>query len=55
VHCSLEDIPSDVQLVVTHKDLATRARKQAPKAEIVAIENYVGAPEYDQLVDRLKK
>ena len=54
IHCSLEDIPQDVQLVVTHKDLAARARIQAPRAEIVTIENFVGAPEYDQLVQRLK-
>ena len=54
IHCSLEEIPKDIRLVVTHKDLAIRARAAAPKAEIVTIENFVGAPEYDQLVEKLK-
>ncbi len=55
IHCSIENIPEDIQLVVTHKDLSARAEKYAPKAEIVTIENFVGAPEYDELVNRLKK
>jgi PTS system mannitol-specific IIC component len=54
MHCSLEEIPKDIQLVVTHKDLAARARAKAPNAELVTIENFVGAPEYDQLVEKLK-
>jgi PTS system mannitol-specific IIC component len=55
MHCSLEEIPEDIQLVVTHKDLAARASKRAPQAEVVTITNFVGAPEYDQLVEKLKK
>ncbi len=54
IHCSLEDIPEDVELVVTHKNLVARAQKYAPNADVVGIENFVGAPEYDQLVERLK-
>lgn len=54
MHCSLEEIPLDIKLVVTHEDLAPRARKRVPNAEIVAIKNFVGAPEYDQLVEKLK-
>ena len=54
IHCALENIPADIQLVVTHKDLAARAKAKAPNAELVTIENFVGAPEYDQLVEKLK-
>ena len=54
IHCALEDIPKDIQLVVTHRDLAARAKVQVPNAEIVTITNFVGAPEYDQLVEKLK-
>lgn len=54
MHCSLEEIPEDIQLVVTHKDLASRAQARVPNAKIVRIENFVGAPEYDQLVESLK-
>jgi PTS system mannitol-specific IIC component len=54
-HCSLEDIPKDTRLVVTHKDLAQRAKKAAPRAEVVTIQNFIGAPEYDKLVEKFKK
>ena len=53
VHTAIEDIPSDVQLIVTHTSLANRARKEHPSVEIVTINSFVGAPEYDQLVKRL--
>jgi len=54
IHTSLEEIPKDSKLVVTHKDLVSRAKARVPQAEIVAITNFVGAPEYDQLVEKLK-
>lgn len=53
VHTAIEDIPSDVQLIVTHTSLANRARKEHPNVEVVTINSFVGAPEYDQLVKRL--
>ena len=53
-HCSVDEIPLTAKLVVTHKDLKTRAQKRVPEAEIVTITNFVGAPEYDQLVQKLK-
>lgn len=54
IHCSVDEIPEDIKLVVTQKELAARAKAQAPQAEIVTITNFVGAPEYDQLVEKLK-
>lgn len=53
VHTAIEDIPSDAQLIVTHTSLASRARKEHPNVEVVTINSFVGAPEYDQLVKRL--
>ncbi len=55
VHSSIEEIPSDAQLIVTHESLAERARTDHPGIEIVTITNFVGAPEYDLLVTRLAK
>lgn len=55
VHSSIEEIASDAEMVVTHKSLAARAKSAAPQAEIVTIENFVGAPEYDQIVARFTK
>lgn len=55
VHCSVDAIPSDAKLVVTHENLADRVRKSAPGLDIVTITNFIGAPEYDQLVEKFRK
>jgi PTS system mannitol-specific IIC component len=54
-HCSIDEIPSDADIVITHKDLLDRAKNKVPNAQFVGIENFLGAPEYDQLVNQLKK
>lgn len=54
-HCSIDTIPTDTKLVVTQENLKNRAEVRVPNAEVVTIKNFIGAPEYDQLVDRLKK
>jgi PTS system mannitol-specific IIC component len=51
-HTSIEDVPADAQLIVTHESLAVRARKEHPGVEVVTIRNFVGAPEYDLIVKR---
>ncbi len=55
VHSSIEEVPADVDLIVTHESLAQRAHQDHPNTEIVTITNFVGAPEYDTLVSRLTK
>jgi PTS system mannitol-specific IIC component len=50
VHAAVSEIPGDIQLVVTHRDLAERARTSAPGAALVTITNFMAAPEYDALV-----
>ncbi len=55
IHTSIEEIPADAQMVVTHESLAARVSQRLPKAEVITIANFVGAPEYDSLVERLKK
>ncbi|WP_136605608.1 PTS mannitol transporter subunit IICB [Paenibacillus dokdonensis] len=51
---AISDIPSDADIVVTHKTLTERARRVAPQAEHISIDNFLKSPEYDDLVDRLK-
>ncbi|MGH4140214.1 PTS mannitol transporter subunit IICB [Clostridium sp.] len=53
VHCAINEIPIDAELVITHETLADRARSRAPKAEIIPIKNFINSPEYDKLVNRL--
>jgi PTS system mannitol-specific IIC component len=50
VHAAVSEIPADAQLVVTHEELKERAQAAAPKARVVAIRTFIGAPEYDELV-----
>lgn len=53
LHCSIEDIPQDAEIVVTHSELKDRAQKAAPNARLITITNFMAAPEYDQLVSEL--
>ncbi len=53
-HYGVDEMPKDVLLVVTHNDLVRRAKDRAPEAFVVGITNFMGAPEYDQLVNALK-
>jgi len=52
-HATVDDIPSDVQLVVSHVNLTPRAKVSAPNAQHVSITNFVNAPEYDDIVKEL--
>jgi PTS system mannitol-specific IIC component len=40
---------------VTHTALKERAAKSNPTAKLVLISNFMAAPEYDLLVEELKK
>ncbi len=53
VHAPVSEIPKDCQIVVTHHELAERAASGNPGVEIIPIQNFMGAPEYDALVERL--
>ncbi|RKM59978.1 PTS mannitol transporter subunit IICBA [Butyrivibrio sp. CB08] len=53
-HASVSEIPAEAQIVVTHQDLAGRARNSAPNARVITINNFMSAPEYDQLAQELK-
>ncbi len=55
VHTAIEDVPSDAELIVTHSSLANRAKKEHPNVDVVSINSFVGAPEYDQIVKELLK
>jgi len=53
IHHPVSEIPGDCQIVVTHHELSGRAAQRAPQARIIPIQNFMGAPEYDALVDEL--
>jgi len=53
VHCAIDEVPADAEIVVTHESLTDRARSKAPNAEHISIKNFINSPEYDALVKRL--
>ena len=53
IHHPVSEIPGDCQIVVTHHELSGRAAQRAPQARIIPIQNFMGAPEYDALIDEL--
>jgi PTS system mannitol-specific IIC component len=55
VNTSLEDIPADADIVITHVNLADRAAEKCKNVELITIDQFVGNPIYDSLVERLKK
>ena len=55
IHTPVSSIPSDVQIVVTHRELGERAAHAAPNVRLILITNFMAAPEYDELVSSLKK
>lgn len=54
-HSPVSSIPSDAQIVVTHRELGERAAHSNPEAKLVLITNFLAAPEYEELVNDLKE
>ena len=52
-HSSVDEVPQDAQVVISHVNLADRAKAAAPNARHFNITNFVNAPEYDDLVAEL--
>lgn len=51
---AINNLPSNVDLVVTHKDLTERAEKMVPGAIHVSVDNFLGTTKYDDIVNDLK-
>jgi PTS system mannitol-specific IIC component len=54
INTAINDLPDDVDIVVTHKDLTDRARKHAPNADHISLTNFLDNAMYDNLVKELK-
>ncbi|MDD9147907.1 MULTISPECIES: PTS mannitol transporter subunit IICBA [unclassified Sporolactobacillus] len=54
-NASVSSIPGDAQIVITQSGLTDRAKETAPDAYHVSVDNFLSSPEYDELIDRLKK
>ncbi len=52
-HASVDEVPADASIVVVQANLAERARKSAPQAQFVTINNFLSDPELDKLYTSL--
>lgn len=53
INRSVENIPAEADLVICHESLLERAKRVIANVEFITINNYVSAPQYDDLVKRL--
>ncbi|UOE93715.1 PTS mannitol transporter subunit IICB [Alkalihalobacillus sp. LMS39] len=51
---SINNIPDDADIVITHKDLTSRAKEKLPTAYHISVENFLNSPKYDELMEKLK-
>ena len=54
-HASVDEVPADARIVVVQANLADRARKSAPQAQFVVINNFLNDPNLDTLYNDLVK
>lgn len=50
---AINNLPQDVDIVVTHKDLTDRAKQHAPNAHHISLTNFLDGATYDGLVQQL--
>jgi PTS system mannitol-specific IIC component len=55
VHTPVGEVPADADLIICHQELSERARNANSRARLVTISDFLSAPEYDEVVDSLKK
>ncbi|MDQ3790498.1 MAG: PTS lactose transporter subunit IIB [Actinomycetota bacterium] len=54
-HVAVNDIPAGARLVLTHADLAERARSTVPHAVVVEFQMFLGDPAFDRLEKAIKE
>ncbi|EPQ0921032.1 PTS mannitol transporter subunit IICBA [Klebsiella oxytoca] len=52
-NCAINNLPQDVDLVITHRDLTERAMRQVPQAQHISLTNFLDSGLYTSLTERL--
>ena len=55
VNKAIANLEDSFDVVVTHKDLLDRAKQPTPSAVHVAVDNFIGSPKYDEVVEMIKQ
>ena len=54
VNKAIANLTDDVDLLVTHQDLASRAGQRSPSAALYTVDNFMASPVYDEIVEHLR-
>ena|GEM_PF-4990441 len=54
VHASLDQIPEEASLIVTHRYLLNRAKRSAPGREYLSIGNYTDPAAYETILQKIR-
>jgi len=55
INKAIANLDDSYELVVSHQDLTERARQKTPSAVHVSVDNFIGSPRYDEIVDMVKQ
>jgi PTS system mannitol-specific IIC component len=50
---AISNLPTDAQIIFTHKDLTDRAKEKQPNAIHISIDNFLNSPKYNEVVENL--
>ena len=48
------NLPQEADLLVTHTSLEQIVREKQPDTKLITIQDYLNAPEYEELVNKIK-
>lgn len=54
VNCALDQLPYDAEIVITHESLLRRAKSSAPKAEHIAVKDFIKNDAFERLSTMLQ-
>jgi PTS system mannitol-specific IIC component len=55
IHSPVSEVPQDADIIICHEELRERAQNANPQARLVTITDFLAAPEYEEVVNSLKK
>ena len=55
VNKAISNLDDSFDVVVTHRDLSERASQRTPSATLVAVDNFMASPRYDEIVELVRQ
>ncbi|HQY99877.1 MAG TPA: PTS mannitol transporter subunit IICB [Propionicimonas sp.] len=55
VNKAIANLDDSYEVVVSHQDLIERAKQKTPSAVHVSVDNFIGSPKYDEVVEMVKQ